>query len=419
MTRDGARIQYTLRDQGTAARRVVLIHSLAMDRTFWQPVADLLPEASVLTYDCRGHGASDKPAGPYTVELFAQDLADLLDHVGWPSALVAGASMGGCISLAFAAAFPKRTAALGLFDTTAWYGAEAPKQWAERADTGGREGARIAGRFPDHALVRRRLPREPSGRGQAMRRRVPAQRREGLCRDLPDARALRHARRRCRASHADGRSIVGEEDYATPIAMAEALHRGIAGSTLTVLRGARHLTPLEQPERVAAELRAPAAGAAGPMKFTGEITVQAPRAAVFEALRDARFFASCVDGVHDLAEIGPDRYAAVLETKVAYMKFSFKVTVEVTRAEPPHEIEAKVEGTPLGIVGRLTATSLTTLDARPARSTHIAYEVEAALTGKLGSLGQPVLRSKAKEMEKQFAARMQRGVRPRRREAAP
>ena len=48
--------------------------------------------------------------------------------------------------------------------------------------------------------------------------------------------------------------IVGEEDYATPVAMAEELHRGIAGSTLTVLKGGRHLTPLEMPERIAAEL---------------------------------------------------------------------------------------------------------------------------------------------------------------------
>jgi carbon monoxide dehydrogenase subunit G len=39
-------------------------------------------------------------------------------------------------------------------------------------------------------------------------------------------------------------------------------------------------------------------------------------------------------------------------------------------------------------------------------ATRIDYDVEAALTGKLGSLGQPVLRAKAKEMERQFAARL-------------
>jgi uncharacterized protein len=141
------------------------------------------------------------------------------------------------------------------------------------------------------------------------------------------------------------------------------------------------------------------------MKFSGELTVGAPRAEVYKALRDARVFASCVEGVRELEETSPDHYAAVFETKVAYMKFSFKVTVEVVRAEEPREIEAKVEGTPLGIVGRLTATSLTRLAETDAGTT-IAYEVETALTGKLGSLGQPVLRAKAKEMERQFAARL-------------
>ena len=141
------------------------------------------------------------------------------------------------------------------------------------------------------------------------------------------------------------------------------------------------------------------------MKFSGELTVKAPRADVYKKVRDARFFASCVDGVSELAETAPGTYAALFETRVAYMKFKFKVTVQVTRAQEPSEIEAKVEGTPLGIVGRLTATSLTRL-AEADGGTRIDYEVEAALTGKLGSLGQPVLRSKAKEMERQFAARL-------------
>lgn len=141
------------------------------------------------------------------------------------------------------------------------------------------------------------------------------------------------------------------------------------------------------------------------MKFSGQLTVAAPRADVFARLRDARAFASCIDGVRDLAETGPDKYAAVFETRVAYLKFSFKVAVEVVRAEAPSTIEAKVEGTPLGIVGRLTATSVTRLTEADG-GTRIDYEVDAALTGKLGSLGQPVLRAKAKEMERQFAARL-------------
>ena len=107
----------------------------------------------------------------------------------------------------------------------------------------------------------------------------------------------------------------------------------------------------------------------------------------------------------DLVEVDAEHYTAVLETKVAYLAFKFKIAVEVVRTDPPREIEAKIEGTPLGIVGRLTASSVTRL-AEQNGGTKVSYEVDAALTGKLGSLGQPVLRSKAKEMERQFAERM-------------
>jgi 3-oxoadipate enol-lactonase len=51
------------------------------------------------------------------------------------------------------------------------------------------------------------------------------------------------------------RIVVGIEDYATPVAMAEATHKLIPGSTLTVLDNARHLTPLECPERIGDELK--------------------------------------------------------------------------------------------------------------------------------------------------------------------
>ncbi|HKG01389.1 MAG TPA: carbon monoxide dehydrogenase subunit G [Xanthobacteraceae bacterium] len=147
------------------------------------------------------------------------------------------------------------------------------------------------------------------------------------------------------------------------------------------------------------------------MKLTGEITVKAPREKVFAALRDARFFASCIDGVHDLNEIDETHYTAVFETKVAYLKFKFNVTVELTRVEPPDQIEAKVEGVPLGVVGRLTARSLTRL-VEAGDETKVQYESESTLAGKLGSIGQPVLRAKAKQMEKQFASRLQAAFAP-------
>jgi carbon monoxide dehydrogenase subunit G len=141
------------------------------------------------------------------------------------------------------------------------------------------------------------------------------------------------------------------------------------------------------------------------MIVTGEITLPAPRETVFQVLQNAPFFASCVEGVRDLKEIDATHYDAVLETKVAFMKFTFKVSVEVTKLSPPDRIEAKIEGTPLGIVGRMTATSVTDLiDA--GGETLVKYAIDANITGKLGSMGQPVLKSKAKDMEQKFAGKM-------------
>src|SRR6476659_878065 len=141
------------------------------------------------------------------------------------------------------------------------------------------------------------------------------------------------------------------------------------------------------------------------MNVSGEFTVNAPRDVVYRTLRDPNSFVRFVDGVSDLKEVDPTHYTAVFETKVAYLKFRFNVTVEVTRVEEPSEIEAKIEGTPLGVVGRLTAKSLTRL-VEAGSETKVTYSVESTLAGKLGSIGQPVLRSKAKDMEKEFAKRL-------------
>ena len=141
------------------------------------------------------------------------------------------------------------------------------------------------------------------------------------------------------------------------------------------------------------------------MNFVGQIKVSAAREAVFEQLNDARFFASCIEGVNDLQEIDATHFTAVLSTKLAYIRFKFNIAVEIAESVAPHRIVAKSEGRPMGVVGRLTSTSTAELTEENAETT-IAYAIDVALTGKLGSLGQPVLRSKAKELEKQFAANL-------------
>jgi len=138
------------------------------------------------------------------------------------------------------------------------------------------------------------------------------------------------------------------------------------------------------------------------VKFQGEINVSAPREAVFDKINDPVFFASCIEGVRDLTELDPQHFTATLETRIAYIKFKFAVTVEIVDRERPVRIVARSEGTPWGIVGRLSSTSTATL-LENGSGTKVVYEIDASLTGKLGSIGQPVMRSKAKDMERQFA----------------
>lgn len=147
------------------------------------------------------------------------------------------------------------------------------------------------------------------------------------------------------------------------------------------------------------------------MHLNGELTVKARREAVFEAVRNARFFASCIEGVSGLAEIDPTHYAAIMETKLSFMRFKFKVTVELTRVESPSVIEAKIEGRPLGFLGRLTAHSVTTLAGND-DETRLSYTMDVALTGKLGSLGQSAFTAKAKEMTRQFADNLRAAFEP-------
>jgi len=252
--RDGTRLAYTLYEHPAPSHHIVLVHSLAMDRSFWRPVAERLTiNASVLIHDCRGHGRSDKPTGAVTVERHADDLADLIDHLGWRTAAVAGASMGGCIALAFAIRHPERVLALGLVDTTAWYGPDAPKNWEQRANAALASGLSS---LTDFQVTRWFGDKFRADNPEVVKDCVDTFLRNDVavyaqtCRML-GACDLRAGLASIKAPTA---IVVGEEDYATPLAMAEAMHQAIAESTMTVLPGARHLTPLERPDQVAVEL---------------------------------------------------------------------------------------------------------------------------------------------------------------------
>lgn len=252
---DGSMLAYTLHPEPLpGAPRLVLIHSLALDRSVWDGVLEQMRNAAqVLTYDCRGHGRSDRRAVRFTAELFARDLAELLDHVGWQTANIAGCSMGGSVALAFGGLYRDRAASLGLIDTTAWYGPDAPLRFRERA-----EAARASGMqgLIDFQVTRwfgddfRAAHADVLHRTAAIFVANDFECYAASCGLLGDVDVRAHLP----ALHMPVVIVVGEDDVATPVAMAQHLHEAIPHSTLTILPGARHLTPIERPDAIAEAL---------------------------------------------------------------------------------------------------------------------------------------------------------------------
>jgi 3-oxoadipate enol-lactonase len=132
-TADGLRIHYTLEGQGTD---LILIHGLGGSLHDWDAIAPVLARYHrVLRWDVRGFGESDKPAGPYSPQLFARDLAGLCRAVGVSCAHVAGISMGGVIAQRLALDFPKLVRSLTLMSTSSEVSEQAQKAWLKMADS--------------------------------------------------------------------------------------------------------------------------------------------------------------------------------------------------------------------------------------------------------------------------------------------
>jgi 3-oxoadipate enol-lactonase len=133
---DGTRIAYAL-----AGRRdgepLLLIHGLGADTRGWiMQQRAFGSRYRLIMVDNRGVGRSDRPDGPYDIAVMAEDAATVLDHAGYGSAHVVGASMGGIISQALAVSHPARVRSLVLACTACrhfdWR-VELLEEWAEQA----------------------------------------------------------------------------------------------------------------------------------------------------------------------------------------------------------------------------------------------------------------------------------------------
>ncbi|MBX9944316.1 MAG: alpha/beta fold hydrolase [Reyranella sp.] len=134
LDRNGVKIHYEVHGTGPT---LLLSHGYSSTCRMWDgQVAPLKDRYQVVVWDFRGHGESDYPADPslYSEALTVGDMLALLDAVGAATAVVAGLSLGGYMSLAFNASHPDRVRALMLFDTGPGFKKdEARARWNETA----------------------------------------------------------------------------------------------------------------------------------------------------------------------------------------------------------------------------------------------------------------------------------------------
>ena len=101
---NGINIHYEINGSGPP---LVLIAGLGYSAWMWhRMVPELAEKVQVITFDNRGVGGTDKPAGPYSAEMLAADTAGLLDSLGIEKAFILGHSMGGFVAQALALARP-------------------------------------------------------------------------------------------------------------------------------------------------------------------------------------------------------------------------------------------------------------------------------------------------------------------------
>ena len=233
---------------------VVLSHALGCDVSMWDGLTELLKNRyTVLRYDHRGHGKSETPAGPYTIDLLADDAAALIsEHAQAPVHFV-GLSMGGMTAQALATRYPQLVKSIVIANSSLCYDDLARSFWQTRVNTVLTHGvAAIA----DGAMERWFTPefRADVAGGGALQ--VAALRRQ-----LEKTNSAAYAASCEAVGNIDFRVsnrqikcpalvIGGTCDEATPVAFSEAIANSISGAQLRTINAA-HISVVEQPKAFA------------------------------------------------------------------------------------------------------------------------------------------------------------------------
>jgi 3-oxoadipate enol-lactonase/4-carboxymuconolactone decarboxylase len=239
-------------DGAPGGEPLVMLHSLGTTASVWDAQAEALAGSfRIIRPDMRGHGLTTSTPGPYSMAQLAADVAGVMDALGIGAAHVAGISIGGMIAQALAAADPSRVKSLMLVDTA--MAIPPAESWISRAATVRAEGIAL---IADAVMARWVTPdfmNAPEAAGlRAMLLRTPA---EGYA-AAAEAIATADLTTGTSTLTLPTLIVVGDQDAATPVASAQALHAVIAGSSLTIIDGGAHIPTVEKPAEITAAIRA-------------------------------------------------------------------------------------------------------------------------------------------------------------------
>jgi 3-oxoadipate enol-lactonase len=230
---------------------VVFLHGFPLRRSIWKAqVAALSDRARCIVPDLRGFGES-AALSPYSMDRYADDVAELLDHLQVERAVVCGLSMGGYVAFALWRRHPHRVRGLALLGTRA--GADAVAGALRRRELMAIAAERGSGGIADQMM--------PGMLGKTTRERNPSlgDSVHAMLESAPIAGsigALQAMLDRPDSTPTLGTItvptliVVGDEDVLTPVAESEVMHAGIRGSHLEVIAGAGHLANIERPAAV-------------------------------------------------------------------------------------------------------------------------------------------------------------------------
>ena len=241
-------IEMHLVDTG-AGRPLVFLHGLGWDHTLWQSATTRFARSyRVIAGDTRGHGQTDKPAGPYTIATFAEDWHGALAALGVRQACLIGFSQGGMIAQLLALRHPEDVAALCLVSTSCRVDAGVRAKLEERITIARSEGAEAAARAAAASVFSRGYA---STHSEAIDRFVAwraAMDQEPLFEATRAGAGFDVSRDLARVT-VPTVVVYGSEDALTPPAVVKQVAAAVPGSDLVEVPGAGHMIPVEQPER--------------------------------------------------------------------------------------------------------------------------------------------------------------------------